>query len=69
MYATLRDELLEDECLTSAKDSQQSKDAQEWFKEVGTHLPSMQQEAHDATLIPGPLAAPPSAHMSTPYVP
>lgn len=37
VYATLRDELLEDECLTSAKDSQQSKDAQEWFKEVNDY--------------------------------
>eukprot|EP00201_Polytomella_parva_P008941 CAMPEP_0175056390 /NCGR_PEP_ID=MMETSP0052_2-20121109/10642_1 /TAXON_ID=51329 ORGANISM="Polytomella parva, Strain SAG 63-3" /NCGR_SAMPLE_ID=MMETSP0052_2 /ASSEMBLY_ACC=CAM_ASM_000194 /LENGTH=354 /DNA_ID=CAMNT_0016321407 /DNA_START=2121 /DNA_END=3185 /DNA_ORIENTATION=- len=33
-YEILRDELLNDECLTVAKDSKQAADAQQWFKEV-----------------------------------
>ncbi len=71
MYATLRDELLADECLTPANDSQQSKDAQEWFKEVGTSL-----RQHSSVVLhnrrqlkpPSPtvhLAVPPGTHMST----
>jgi hypothetical protein len=38
VYDTLRDELINDECLTSAADSAQSKDAQSWFKEVGVAI-------------------------------
>lgn len=35
VYETLRDELINDACLTPASESKQAMVAQEWFKEVG----------------------------------
>ncbi|GFR40856.1 hypothetical protein Agub_g1506, partial [Astrephomene gubernaculifera] len=37
VYEVLRDELLNDECLSPASDSAQAKAAQEWFKEVNDY--------------------------------
>ncbi|EFJ41223.1 hypothetical protein VOLCADRAFT_98778 [Volvox carteri f. nagariensis] len=37
VYEVLRDELLNDECLSPANDSAQAKAAQEWFKEVNDY--------------------------------
>ncbi|GLI70600.1 hypothetical protein VaNZ11_015530 [Volvox africanus] len=37
VYEVLRDELLNDECLSSANESAQAKAAQEWFKEVNDY--------------------------------